>query len=98
MKTIIKHYKDELNELLSHHKVEDIYNIANVHDRTQAIAYEEFIEKLSERQKTIEANKKADTKQLIIGDVIKSACKHPIEYQCKDDKGFEACSLCGERL
>jgi len=39
-----------------------------------------------------------DDRQLTIPVVIKSACKHPIEYQCKDDKGFEACSLCGERL
>lgn len=95
--TIIKYYKDELGELLSHHKVENIYDIANVHDRTQAIAYDEFIEKLSERQTTTEPNNNADTKQLIIADVI--------NLVCEDHKKFISpiprqgcCIICNKKL
>ena len=51
MNKIIEHYKKELDTILRFHKTKDFYDISNVLDRTQAMAYTEFIEKLSEPQK-----------------------------------------------
>lgn len=46
-KEIIKYYTEELNTLLRFYSTNDVYEIKNIRDRTLAIAYKEFLNKLN---------------------------------------------------